>query len=175
MWLKNSMKPSDSVKLRSACCSCGCFRRHSQKNGHSLNHLSNNKYNCHTKQCKMKDIEEQLGNFSKKYVWTCKTGQSKRQAAMQTVNKLDSLSSHLINQTTTRIRHKWSMNLRMDWECLSVFKKPDRSPAGHCSLSWFSPVCFCREPICPCCTLYSYRSVKALLLTQSLCSHLFFS
>lgn len=82
--------------------------------------------------------EGQLGSCSKKYVWTCKAGQSKRQAAMQTVNKLDSLSSHLMNQTTARIRHKWSMNLRMDWECLSVFKKPDRSPAGHCSLSWFS-------------------------------------
>lgn len=81
--------------------------------------------------------EGQLGSFPKKYVWTCKAGQSKRQAAMQTVNKLDSLSSHLMNQTTARIRHKWSMNLRMDWECLSVFKKPDRSPAGHCSLSWF--------------------------------------
>lgn len=95
----------------------------------------------------MKDREGQLGSFSKKYVWTCKAGQSKRQAAMQTVNKLDSLSSHLINQTTTRIRHKWSMNLRMDWECLSVFKKPDRSPAGHCSLSWFSSVCFCRADL----------------------------
>lgn len=94
---------------------------------------------------------------------------------MQTVNKLDSLSSHLMNQTTARIRHKWSMNLRMDWECLSVFKKPDGSPAGHCSLRWFWSVCFGRELMCPCSTFYSYRSVAELLLTLSLHSRLVFS
>lgn len=78
----------------------------------------------------------QLGSFSIKkrkikYTRTCKEGQFKRQVAMQMINKHDSPSSHLINTATTGIRHKWSMNLRMDRECLSVFKKPDGSPAGR--------------------------------------------
>lgn len=90
----------------------------------------------------MNSREGQLGSFSKKYTQTCKEGQFKRQVAMQMINKHDSPSSHLINRATTGIRHKWSMNLRMDWECLSVFKKPDGSPAGRHSLSCFVLFCF---------------------------------
>lgn len=75
------------------------------------------------------------GQLEKKYMWTWEEGQFKRQVAMQMINKHDSPSSRLINRATSGIGHKWSMNLRMDWECVSVFEKPDRSSAGHHSLS----------------------------------------
>lgn len=75
------------------------------------------------------------GQLGKKYMWTWEEGQFKRQVAMQMINKHDSPSSRLINRATSGIGHKWSMNLRMDWECVSVFEKPDRSSAGHHSLS----------------------------------------
>lgn len=122
-----------------------------QSTAYTLRPPSNNKHKSAVVVNSEKWIVEN-GSWKKKYMWTWEEGQFKRQAAMQMINKHDSPSSRLINRATSGIGHKWSMNLRMDWECVSVFEKPDRSSAGHHSLSWFLSVWWGSEWICPYCT-----------------------
>lgn len=105
-----------------------------QSTAYTLRPPSNNKHKSAVVVNSEKWIVEK-GSWKKKYMWTWEEGQFKRQVAMQMINKHDSPSSRLINRATSGIGHKWSMNLRMDWECVSVFEKPDRSSAGHHSLS----------------------------------------
>lgn len=107
------------------------------------------------------------GQLEKKYMWTWEEGQFKRQVAMQMINKHDSPSSRLINRATSGIGHKWSMNLRMDWECVSLKSLTDHqldTTASVVMREWVNLS-----------LLHSYRPSRGLLLTAplSLSSHSF--